>query len=88
MNNFLTKAGLTLSLALSLGAATAVVAKPKTKPSAEHVAAIKKCNDDYAAAIKAADAMPGKTKAERKAKADAKAKARADKKQCIANAPK
>lgn len=85
MKNVLTRTGLILALALPLG--VAAVAKPKTKPSAEHVAAIKKCHDDYAAAIKAANAMPGKTKAERKARTDAKAKAKADEKQCIANAP-
>jgi hypothetical protein len=69
---------LTLALALSLGA-SAAVAKPKH--SAAHKAAVKKCNEDYTAAIKAANALKGK------ARADAKAKARADRKQCIANAP-
>ena len=78
MRSILTRTGLTLALALSLGA-SAAVAKPKH--SAAHIAAVKKCNEDYTAAIKAANALKGK------ARADAKAKARADRKQCIANAP-
>ena len=78
MRKVLTRTGLILALALSLGA-SAAVAKPKH--SAAHVAAIKKCNVDYNAAVKAANALKGK------ARADAKAKARADHKQCIANAP-
>jgi len=78
MRSILTRTGLTLALALSLGA-SAAVAKPKH--SAAHIAAVKKCNEDYTAAIKAANALKGK------ARADAKTKARADRKQCIANAP-
>ena len=78
MRKVLTRTGLILALALSLGA-SAAVAKPKH--SAAHVAAIKKCNVDYNAAVKAANALKGK------ARADAKTKARADRKQCIANAP-
>ena len=78
MRSILTRTGLALALALSLGA-SAAVAKPKH--SAAHIAAVKKCNEDYNAAIKAANALKGK------ARADAKAKARADRKQCIANAP-
>jgi hypothetical protein len=80
MKNVLTRTGLILALALPLG--VSAVAKSKTKPSAEHVAAVKKCKDDYAAAIKAAASLKGKEKTE------ARAKAKADEKQCIANAPK
>jgi hypothetical protein len=81
MNNFLTKAGLTLSLALSLGASAAVAKPKKPKHSAEHVAAVKKCNDDYAAAKAAASKLKGKEKA------NALAKAKADHAQCLKNAP-
>ena len=81
MRSILTRTGLALALALSLGASAAVAKPKKPKHSAEHVAAIKKCNEDYTAAIKAANALKGK------ARADAKTKARADRKQCIANAP-
>ena len=81
MNNFLTKAGLTLALALSLGASAAVAKPKKPKHSAEHVAAVKKCNEDYSAALKSAKGLKGK---ERK---DAQMKAKADHKQCLASAP-
>lgn len=80
MKRLLTSGALALSLAFC--ASPAVLAKGKKKPSAEHVAAVKKCKDDYAAANKAANALKGK---ERSA---AKAKAKADEKQCIASAPK
>ena len=80
MKNTVKKTALALALALSVGA-PAALAKGK-KPSAERVAAIKKCNDDYAAAKAAAKSLKGK------ARKDALAKARADRKQCIANAPK
>jgi hypothetical protein len=81
MRNVLTRTGLILALAITVGT-SAAVAKPKAKPSAEHIAAVKKCKADYAAAIKAAASLKGK------AKADARAKAKADETQCIANAPK
>lgn len=81
MKNIVKNGALALSLALSVGA-PAAFAKPKTKPSAEHTAAIKKCNEDYAAAKK--DAMTKKGK-DRTA---AMAAASAAKKQCIASAPK
>jgi hypothetical protein len=81
MKNVLTKSALMLALVISAGAPAALAAK-KPKHSAEHVAAVKKCNDDYMAASKSANGMKGK---ERKA---AKAKAGADKKQCLASAPK
>jgi hypothetical protein len=81
MKNILTKSAITLALALSLSA-PAVLAKPKKpKHSAEHVAAVKKCNADYAAAKAAANKLKGK------ARRDARAKAQADHKQCLANVP-
>lgn len=71
-----------LSLALLLGAAApAAIAKTK-KVSAEHKAAVKKCNEDYNAASKEAKMKKGK---ERTA---ATAAAKAARKQCIADAPK
>ena len=71
-----------LSLALLLGAAApAAIAKGK-KVSAEHKAAVKKCNEDYNAATKEAKTKKGK---ERTA---ALAAAKAARKQCIADAPK
>ncbi|HYJ48099.1 MAG TPA: hypothetical protein VEV81_15920 [Pyrinomonadaceae bacterium] len=80
MKRFLT--GGALALALALSASPAVMAKgKKKKPSAEHVAAVKKCKEDYTAAIKATKTLKGKEKK------DAVAKAKADEKQCIAAAP-
>jgi hypothetical protein len=79
----LTKAALTLALALSAAAPSALAkGTKKPKPSAEHVAAIKKCGTDYKAAETAARRLKGK---ERSA---AMTKAKADRKQCIADAPK
>jgi uncharacterized low-complexity protein len=80
MKNIMKNTALALALALSVGV-PATFAK-KVKPSAEHTAAIKKCNDDYAAATKDAKTKKGK---ERSA---AMAAAKASKKQCIASAPK
>jgi len=81
--NVLTKAALTLALALTAAAPSAFAkGTKKAKPSAEHVAAVKKCNDDYKAARTSAHSLKGK---ERSA---ALKKARADRKQCIADAPK
>lgn len=80
MKNVLTKSLLTLALAAT--AASAAVAKPKKpKHSAEHNAAVKKCNEDYSAALKAAKGLKGQ------ARKDANAKAKSDKKQCLAAAP-
>ena len=79
MKNVLAKSAVTLVMALSLSA-PAALAKPKH--SAEHVAAVKKCNDDYKAAVAAANKLKGKERA------DAKAKAKADHTQCLANVPK
>ncbi|HEV7857781.1 MAG TPA: hypothetical protein VGO91_03960 [Pyrinomonadaceae bacterium] len=81
MKRILTHTGLSLVMALCLGA-PAAMAKGKTKHSAEHKAAIKKCNEDYAAAKKDASGKKGK---ERK---EASAAASKSKKDCIAAAPK
>ncbi|HVF68713.1 MAG TPA: hypothetical protein VM914_13670 [Pyrinomonadaceae bacterium] len=81
--NVLTKAALGLVLALSASAPSALAkAAKKTKPSAEHVAAVRKCNDEYKGAQKSARSLKGK---ERTA---ALAKAKADRRQCMADAPK
>jgi len=53
----------------------------RSKPSPEHKAAVKKCQDDYVAAVKAAKGKKGK---EHKEAIQAAKQAR---KQCIANAP-
>jgi hypothetical protein len=81
MKNVLTKTVLALALAATAGAPAAFAKPKKPKHSAEHVAAVKKCNEDYSAAVKSAKSLKGK---ERK---DADAKARADHKQCLAAAP-
>jgi hypothetical protein len=54
----------------------------KTRHSAEHNAAVKKCNADYLDAVKFARSLKGMEHSA------AIAKARADKKQCLANAPR
>jgi hypothetical protein len=81
MKRILTHTGLSLVMALCLGA-PAAMAKGKTKHSAEHKAAIKKCNEDYAASKKDAAGKKGK---DRK---DAMTSASKSKKDCIAAAPK
>lgn len=83
MKNVLTKTVLALALASTVGG-SAVFAKAakKTKHSPAYTAAVRKCNDDYKAALKTDKSLKGK---ERKT-ADAKAKQ--DRKQCIAAAPK
>lgn len=81
--NTLTKAALGLVLALSASAPSALAKGSKRpKPSAEHVAAVKKCNADYSASVKSAKTLKGKEHSA------AIAKAKADRKQCIADAPK
>lgn len=82
MRTFWKSAGLSLALALSVGASAAVARDKKMKPSAEHIAAIKKCNDDYTAAVKDAKGKKGK---DRK---DAMTGAKTARKQCVATAPK
>ena len=74
-------AALTMALALS-ASVSAAPARNKTKWSAEHRAAVKKCNEDYRAALKEDKTKKGK---ERK---QADAAARQTRKQCIADAPK
>jgi hypothetical protein len=81
MKNVLTRTVLTLALAAAAGVPAALAKPKKPKHSAEHVAAVKKCNEDEASALKSAKGLKGK---ERK---DAQAKARQDHKQCIAAAP-
>jgi hypothetical protein len=81
MKRFLTHSALALTLALGL-AAPAALAKGKKKYSPEHYAAIKKCQEDYKAAVKAANALKGKEKKE------ALTSAKNTEKQCIAGAPK
>ncbi len=72
---------MTLALAASAGVPAALAKPRKPKHTAEHVAAVRKCNEDYTAALKSAKGLKGK---ERK---DAQAKARQDRKQCLAAAP-
>ena len=81
MKNVLTKSMLTLALAVTAGAPAALAKTKKSKPSAEHVAAVRKCNEDYSAALKSAKGLKGK---ERK---EARAKAKTDHKQCLAAVP-
>ncbi|HEX8707528.1 MAG TPA: hypothetical protein VF723_04635 [Pyrinomonadaceae bacterium] len=82
MKRFLTGSVLTLSLALA-AASPAVLAKGrKTKPSAEHIAAVKQCQETYKTANKAAGAEKGE------ARKDAMNAARKARKECLANAPK
>lgn len=79
----LTRTAMTLALALAASAPAAFAkGTKKAKPSAEHVAAVKKCNADYKSAQTSAKTLKGK---ERSA---ALARAKADRKQCMANAPK
>jgi hypothetical protein len=74
-------AALTMVLALS-AAGFAAPTMNKVKTSAEHKAAIKKCNEDYRVAEKDAKTKKGK---ERK---EAEMAARQARKQCVASAPK
>lgn len=82
MKNIVKHSALALSLALSIGAPAAFARTKKAKPSAEHIAAIKKCNEDFAAAKKDATGKKGK---DRK---DAMTAASSAKKQCMTAAPK
>ena len=79
MKQMLTTSALTLALALSAGVST-TFAKGR-KHTAEHAAAIRKCDADYKAALKEAKTKRG---AERKA---AERDARTAHKQCVAGAP-
>lgn len=69
-----------MAMVLSVSA-LAAPGKPKTKHSAEHAAAIKRCTEDYRAALKAAKTKKG---TERK---EAENAARQARKQCIAGSP-
>jgi len=82
MKNILKNTALSFALALSLGAPAVMAKGKKAKASAEHVAAMKKCNDDYATARTEAKAKKGKERQ------TADAAARASRKQCMASAPK
>ena len=82
MKRILTNTALSMALALCLGTPAALAKAKKTKASPEHIAAVKKCNEDYAAAVKDAKTKKGK---DRK---DAMAAAQKAKKECKANAPK
>jgi hypothetical protein len=81
MKNVLTKTVLMLALAVTAGAPAAFAKAKKPKHSADHVAAVKKCGDDYNAALKSAKSLKAN---ERKG---ARAKAKQDRKQCLADAP-
>jgi hypothetical protein len=77
------RAALTLAFVLP-AAAPAAFAKGTKKPkhSAEHVAAVKKCDSDFKAAEASAKTLKGKEHSA------AITKAKADHKQCLADAPK
>jgi hypothetical protein len=81
MKRILTHTGLALVMALCLGTPAAMAKGKKHKHSAEHKAAIKKCDEDYAAAKKDAAGKKGKEKK------DAWAAASKAHKDCIAAAP-
>jgi hypothetical protein len=81
MKDVLKKTVLALALAATAGAPAAFAKGKKPKHTAEHVAAVKKCDSDYKAALKSANALKGN---ERKG---AQAKAREERKQCLAAAP-
>jgi vacuolar-type H+-ATPase subunit H len=83
MKRILTYSALALTLGLS-ALSPSVMAKTRTRNrhSAEHVAAVKKCNEDYSAALKDARTKKGK---DRKDAQTAASKAKRD---CLASAPK
>ncbi len=72
---------LALALALSMGAPAALAKTKKPKHSAEHMAAVKKCDADYHEALKEAKSKKGKDRKE------AEAAAKSAHKQCMAGAP-
>lgn len=82
MKRILINTGLALALTVGLGAPAAFAAKKKTKPSAEHIAAIKQCKADYKTAVAAAKGKKGKEHRE------AIAAAKRAERECEANAPK
>lgn len=81
MRNVLSKAALTLALSLAICAPAAIAKGKKTKHSAEHNAAVKKCEATYKVALTSTKTKKGK---ERK---EAEMQAKKDEKQCIADAP-
>jgi hypothetical protein len=74
-------AALTMVLSLSAAGFAAPVKTKKMKWSAEHKAAVKKCDEDYATSRREAKTKKGK---ERK---EAEQAARQARKQCVAAAP-
>jgi hypothetical protein len=82
MKRILTNGALALMLALSVASPSVLAKGKKVKASPEHIAAVKKCKEDYAAAVKDAKGKKGK---DRK---DAIAAAKKAEKDCIASAPK
>lgn len=82
MKKVLSLTVLAMTLALSAAASAAPVGTKKVKPSAAHVAAVKKCDEEYRAAVKEARTKKGK---ERK---ESESAARQARKQCVASAPK
>jgi hypothetical protein len=82
MKRIMTNGALALVLALGVASPAALAKGKKTKPSPEHIAAVKKCKADYAEAIKDAKGKKGKDRKE------ANAAAKTAEKQCIASAPK
>jgi hypothetical protein len=73
---------LVAALIIVLGSVTPGAMAKGPKHSAEHVAAIKKCNEDYKAATVKAKTVSGIDRQR------ALAHAKASRKQCIASAPK
>lgn len=82
MKNIVKNTALALSLALSVGVPATFAKDKKSKASAEHVAAVKKCSDDFATAKKDAHSKKGKERS------TAMKSANDAKKQCMASAPK
>lgn len=82
MKRILTHTALAAVLALSALSPAALAKTKHRKPSAERVAAIRKCTEEYNAAIKEANMKKGKERAE------AKTAARTARNACDANAPK
>ncbi|HYY58036.1 MAG TPA: hypothetical protein VE842_11945 [Pyrinomonadaceae bacterium] len=82
MKRILTHSALAAILALGALSPAAMARTRNKTASAARAAAVKKCNEDYSAAMKDARTKKGK---ERR---DAQAEARKAKKDCMASAPK
>ncbi len=82
MKRILTHTALAALLVLSALSPAALAKTRHNKPSAEHVAAIRKCTEEYNAAMKDANTKKGKERAA------AKTEARKARKSCDASAPK